>query len=114
MTPKDGRLVVSTTRDGGLSFQALTAGVPQDGAWDLIFRHALWVDASGRAAGDGIDDRESLGFGERRRKLAGVERDPAAGGGCGVCAGVTPCPLLFISNDRLLRTGPPHGESRQG
>ena len=45
--PKDGRLVVSTTTDGGRSFQALTDGLPQDGAWDLIYRHALAVDATG-------------------------------------------------------------------
>jgi hypothetical protein len=45
--PKDGRLVVSTTGDGGQSFRALTGGLPQDGAWDLIYRHALAVDGTG-------------------------------------------------------------------
>ena len=45
--PKDGKLVVSTTRDGGRSFEAQALGLPQDGAWDLIYRHALAVDGSG-------------------------------------------------------------------
>ncbi len=45
--PKDGKLVVSTTGDGGRSFQTLTTGLPQDGAWDLIYRHALAVDGTG-------------------------------------------------------------------
>ena len=45
--PKDGKLVVSTTRDGGRSFESLAQGLPQDGAWDLIYRHALAVDGSG-------------------------------------------------------------------
>ena len=45
--PKDGKLVVSTTRDGGRSFESLAQGLPQAGAWDLIYRHALAVDGSG-------------------------------------------------------------------
>jgi hypothetical protein len=45
--PKDGKLVVSTTGDGGRSFQALSQGLPTDPAWDLIYRHALTVDGSG-------------------------------------------------------------------
>ncbi len=45
--PKDGRLVVSTSGDGGRSFQTLSEGLPQDPAWDLIYRHCLAVDATG-------------------------------------------------------------------
>lgn len=45
--PKDGKLVVQTTGDGGVSFAAQTAGLPQDNCWDLIYRHALAVDGSG-------------------------------------------------------------------
>jgi photosystem II stability/assembly factor-like uncharacterized protein len=43
----DGRVVVLRTRDGGKSFQRLTDGLPQEHAYDICFRHALDVDASG-------------------------------------------------------------------
>jgi hypothetical protein len=45
--PVGGKLVVTRTRDGGKSFEVLTRGLPQDEAWDLVFRHALVVDESG-------------------------------------------------------------------
>jgi len=45
--PADGRLVVTRTRDGGKSFEALTEGLPQEHAYDLVYRHALDVDSSG-------------------------------------------------------------------
>ena len=43
----DGRVVVNRTHDGGKSFKTLTAGLPQQHAYDLVFRHALDVDESG-------------------------------------------------------------------
>ncbi|MCU9848922.1 hypothetical protein OEZ60_12995 [Defluviimonas sp. WL0024] len=46
--PVDGRLVVTRTTDGGATFDALSAGLPQDNAYDLIYRHALVVDDSGK------------------------------------------------------------------
>jgi hypothetical protein len=45
--PVDGRLVVARTRDGGESFDVLDQGLPQEHAYDLIYRHALAIDASG-------------------------------------------------------------------
>jgi photosystem II stability/assembly factor-like uncharacterized protein len=45
--PVEGRLVVTRTRDGGRSFEALSRGLPQAWAYDLVLRHALDVDASG-------------------------------------------------------------------
>jgi len=45
--PVDGKLVVARTRDGGESFEVLRDGLPQDHAYDLVFRHALDVDAGG-------------------------------------------------------------------
>jgi hypothetical protein len=45
--PVDGRLVVTRTRDGGESFDVLNQGLPQEHAYDLIYRHALAIDASG-------------------------------------------------------------------
>ncbi|MEZ5289346.1 MAG: hypothetical protein R2712_32010 [Vicinamibacterales bacterium] len=40
-------MVVTRTRDGGRSFVALTQGLPQSHAYDLVYRHALDVDESG-------------------------------------------------------------------
>ena len=45
--PLEGKLVVARTRDGGESFQVLRNGLPQEHAYDLIYRHGLAVDASG-------------------------------------------------------------------
>jgi hypothetical protein len=45
--PVDAKLVVSRTRDGGKTFEALGRGLPQDHTYDLIYRHALDVDATG-------------------------------------------------------------------
>lgn len=45
--PVDGALCVTRTRDGGRSFEALRAGLPQQHCYDLIFRHGLAVDDSG-------------------------------------------------------------------
>jgi photosystem II stability/assembly factor-like uncharacterized protein len=45
--PVDGQLVVSRTRDGGQSFDVLRQGLPQQHCYDIVFRHALDIDASG-------------------------------------------------------------------
>jgi hypothetical protein len=45
--PVDGRLVVTRTRNGGRSFDVLRNGLPQEHAYDLVFRHALALDATG-------------------------------------------------------------------
>jgi hypothetical protein len=45
--PVDGRLVVTRTRDGGQSFEKLSNGLPQQHAYDLIYRHGMDIDASG-------------------------------------------------------------------
>jgi len=45
--PCDGRLVITRTRDGGKSFDVLTEGLPQKHAYDVVYRHALAIDASG-------------------------------------------------------------------
>jgi len=45
--PVGGALVVARTRDGGESFEVLRKGLPQEHAYDLVYRHALDVDASG-------------------------------------------------------------------
>jgi hypothetical protein len=45
--PVDGKLVVSRTRDGGKTFEILRTGLPQDAAYDLVYRHALAIDATG-------------------------------------------------------------------
>jgi hypothetical protein len=45
--PVDGKLVVNRTDDGGKTFTTLSAGLPQDHAYDLIYRHGLDVDEDG-------------------------------------------------------------------
>ena len=45
--PVGGALAVNRTRDGGGSFEALRAGLPQRDCYDLVYRHGLAVDASG-------------------------------------------------------------------
>ena len=45
--PVDGKVVVARTRDGGRSFEVLSNGLPQRHAYDLVWRHALAVDAGG-------------------------------------------------------------------
>lgn len=46
--PADGRVVVNRTSDGGKTFETLTNGLPQQHAYDLVYRHALDVDEDGR------------------------------------------------------------------
>jgi hypothetical protein len=45
--PVGGALVVARTRDGGKSFELLRRGLPQQHAYDIVFRHALDVDEGG-------------------------------------------------------------------
>ena len=45
--PADGKVVVNRTTDGGKSFELFGRGLPQEHAYDLVYRHALAVDASG-------------------------------------------------------------------
>jgi hypothetical protein len=46
--PVDGKVVVNRTRDGGRTFETLRDGLPQEHAYDLVFRHALDIDAGGQ------------------------------------------------------------------
>ena len=45
--PKDGKLVVTRTRDGGETFETLGDGLPNKHAYDLVYRHALAINAAG-------------------------------------------------------------------
>lgn len=45
--PVDARLAVTRTRNGGRTFDVLREGLPQDGCYDLVYRHGLDVDAEG-------------------------------------------------------------------
>ena len=45
--PRDGKLVVTRTRDGGKSFEVLSKGLPQSHAYDVVYRHALALDETG-------------------------------------------------------------------
>eukprot|EP01137_Pigoraptor_chileana_P017003 Opistho-2@74435 len=46
--PVDAALCVTRTRDGGRSFEALRAGLPQAHCYDLVYRHGLVVDETGQ------------------------------------------------------------------
>ena len=45
--PVDGRVVVTRTRDGGESFEILRDGLPQEHAYDLVYRHGMAIDDTG-------------------------------------------------------------------
>jgi hypothetical protein len=45
--PVGGRLVVTRTRDGGRTFETLTRGLPQEHAYDIVYRHGLDIDRTG-------------------------------------------------------------------
>ena len=45
--PKDSKVSVARTRDGGQSWDSLTNGLPQQDAYDLVYRHGLAIDAAG-------------------------------------------------------------------
>lgn len=45
--PVAGRVVVTRTRDGGRTFETLTRGLPQEHAYDIVYRHALDIDRTG-------------------------------------------------------------------
>jgi photosystem II stability/assembly factor-like uncharacterized protein len=57
--PVDGKVVVVRTRDGGKSFTVLREGLPQQHAYDLVYRHGLAVNTSG----------ETLAFGSTTGSL---------------------------------------------
>lgn len=45
--PVDGKLVVTRTKDGAETWEELREGLPQENAYDIIFRHCLVVDETG-------------------------------------------------------------------
>ncbi|MEX2455064.1 MAG: hypothetical protein WD470_10190 [Rhodospirillaceae bacterium] len=45
--PVDRRLVVTRTRDGGESFETLSAGLPEVPSFDLVYRHGFDLDPAG-------------------------------------------------------------------
>jgi hypothetical protein len=45
--PVEGQLVVTRTRDGGKTFETLREGLPQEQAYDLVYRHGLTIDSTG-------------------------------------------------------------------
>ncbi len=45
--PVNARLVVTRTRDGGEHFEVLHEGLPEEPAYDLVYRHALAISDNG-------------------------------------------------------------------
>ena len=58
--PREGKLVVTRTRDGGKTFEVLSNGLPQSHAYDVVYRHAL---ASTRGASASPSARPRAGCG---------------------------------------------------
>ena len=46
--PVDEKLVVTRTRDGGKSFDVLDKGLPDENCFDLVYRHGMDIDATGK------------------------------------------------------------------
>ena len=46
--PVDGKLVVTRTRDGAKTFEIQKRGLPRGPSYDLVYRHGLEVDYTGR------------------------------------------------------------------
>lgn len=46
--PVEGAMVVNRTHDGGDTFETTSAGLPQQNAYHLIYRHGLDVDGTGQ------------------------------------------------------------------
>jgi hypothetical protein len=46
--PVDAKVVVARTRDAGKTWDVMTKGLPQSHAYDIVFRHALDVDGTGK------------------------------------------------------------------
>lgn len=51
--PVDGRLVALRTDDGGATFKQLRAGLPQEYAYDLVYRHGLDISPDGNVVAFG-------------------------------------------------------------
>jgi hypothetical protein len=70
--PVGAAMVVNRTRDGGKSFETLRRGLPQEHAYDLVYRHGLAVADDGQtllmtstsgglwASGDGGDHWQTV------------------------------------------------------
>lgn len=43
-----GNVIVTRTKDGGKSFKVLKKGLPQGNAFDLVYRHGLAIDKTGK------------------------------------------------------------------
>ena len=73
--------MVARTRDGGESFEVLRRGLPQRHAYDLVWRHALEVDASGERLAFGSTTGGLWISEDARRFLDDARRAAAAGRG---------------------------------
>ncbi len=45
--PVDGHIVVNRTQDSGETFETLSLGLPQENAYDIVYRHAFDIDGRG-------------------------------------------------------------------
>jgi len=88
--PRDGRVVVTRTKDGGKSFRTLTKGLPQVHAYDLVFRHAMDIDQTG----------EQLAFGSTTDQCGSAKMAAIPGQRCRrICLRCTRC---VSSRNRIM------------
>ena len=96
--PREGKLVVTRTRDGGKSFDVLTKGLPQSHAYDVVYRHALALDERGRAPRLRLDHRRLVGERGPGRQLG--LRDPHAAAGLRGAVCIAPRARQFAPDPR--------------
>ena len=101
--PVDAKLVVARTRDGGKTFAMLRKGLPQEHAYDLVYRHCLDVDRTGRRVAFGST---TGGFG------AGMAGAVAGAGACGVAA--APLSGALLSTGAGVRVSAGRGAAGAG
>lgn len=78
--PAGARLVVTRTRDAGETLQAQLAGLPEEPSYDLVYRHALAVDRTGRrlAMGSTTGNLWTSGDGGETWRLLSAHLPPVA------------------------------------
>ncbi len=76
----EGKLRVYRTRDAGASWEPMTNGLPQEGAYETVLRDAMAVDPLAGGVYFGTRSGKVVRLGGRRRELDGDPRRTAAGG----------------------------------
>src|SRR2546430_6279644 len=87
--PREGKLVVTRTRNGGKSFDVLSKGLPQTHAYDVVYRHALALDEAGERLAFGSTTGGVWGGGDQGGSREGGSHTPPPGYPGRVCCNST-------------------------